>query len=153
MSFLKAILLLSLQLAATGVYALAPKSEFIQTASFGEITSYELKGKGIEINGMSSDFSYDDLTAKETEQLNKLIVTKQEYGKIFGFADWKTTGQKIVEKNSERVFLIQGTYKDAQHHIVNFIEVYWATKNKSGQYLITSNSVSLKLEKYTEYLQ
>lgn len=136
-----------------GAYALAPKSDWKVSNSFGEVISYEMKGKDVELNSMSSEFGYADLTEQEMKGLKDLIVTKQEYGKMFGFADWKPTSQKLIEKNGERIVLINGTYKDAKKQTVNFIEVYWASKEKAGQYLITSNSLQLKIDNFADYLQ
>ena len=140
-------------IAASSAMALSPASGFKVKSTLGEITSYELPGKDIEINGMGSEFKYEDLTEKEMTELKALMKTKQEYGKMFGFADWKSTGHKVMEKNGERIVLIQGNYKDAQKKNVNFIEVYWADKVKSGQYLITSDTLSLKMDNFSDYLK
>lgn len=139
--------------ATVPVFALAPSPELKVKNTLGDITSYGLPGKDIEVNSMSSDFKYEDLTQKETSALKDFITAKQEYGKMFGFEDWKMSGQKLVEKNGERIVLIQGTYKDSQKKTVNFIEVYWANKQKAGQYLITSDSLALKMDNYSDYLK
>lgn len=133
--------------------ALVPAPGFKVKSTLGEVTSYELAGKDIEINSLSSEFKYDDLTEKEMGEMKKLFEAKQEYGKMFGFAGWTPTGQKLLEKNGERIVLVQGHYKDAQNKKVNFIEVYWASKEKAGQYLITSDTVVLKMDNFSEYLK
>jgi hypothetical protein len=138
---------------ASSAQALSPAPGFKVKSTLSEITTYELPGKDIEINGMPSDFKYEDLTEKEMTEIKSLMTAKQEYGKMFGFADWKSTGHKVIEKNGERVVLIQGTYKNADKKNVNFIEVYWADKAKAGQYLITSDSLALKMDNFSDYLK
>ena len=142
-----------LLIATTSSFALSPVPGFKVKGTLGDVTSYEQPGKDIEINSMASDFKYEDLTEKEMNEIKKLMTAKQEYGKMFGFADWKSTGHKLVEKNGERIVLIQGTYKNQQKKTVNFLEVYWANKDKSGQYLITSDSLALKMDNFSEYLK
>ena len=147
-------LITSWLLAATStVWALAPIPGFKVKTTLGDVITYELTGKDIEINSMDSDFKYEDLTEKELNNLKSLMKAKQEYGKMFGFADWKSTGHKLVEKNGERIVLIQGNYKDAQKKTVNFIEVYWANTAKAGQYLITSDTLLLKMDNFSDYLK
>jgi hypothetical protein len=138
---------------AKSALALSPSPAWKVSNTFGDVISYELADKKAELNAMSSEFSYDDLNTKEMNGLQSLIETKQEYGKVFGFADWKLQEQKLVEKNGERIVLLSGTYKDAQKQSVNFIEVYWANRSKSGQYLITSQVRPLKVDDYSNYLQ
>lgn len=138
---------------ANTALALAPVPGFKVKSTLGEITTYSLDGKDVEMNSMGSDFKYEDLTEKEMAEIKKLMTAKQEYGKMFGFADWKSTGNKLIEKNGERIVLIQGTYKDASKKTVNFVEVYWANKQKAGQYLITSDSIALKMDNFSDYLK
>lgn len=138
---------------ANTALALTPVSGFKVKNTLGDVITYALEGKDIEINSMSSDFKYEDLTDKELAEIKKLMSAKQEYGKMFGFADWKSTGHRLVERNGERIVLIQGTYKDAAKKIVSFVEVYWASKEKAGQYLITSDTIALKMDKFSEYLK
>lgn len=138
---------------SVSAFALSPAPELKQKSTLGDVTTYELAGKDIEVNSMASEFKYEDLTEKEMKELKSLVKAKQEYGKMFGFADWKATGQKLIEKNGERIALIQGNYKNAEKKTVNFIEVYWANKEKAGQYLITSDSIALKLDQYSDYLK
>lgn len=140
-------------IAASSAFALNPAPGFKVKNTLGEITTYELIGKDIEINGMSSEFKYEDLTEKEMTEIKSLMTAKQEYGKMFGFNDWKSTGHKVIEKNGERIVLIQGTYKNSDKKNVNFIEVYWADKVKSGQYLITSDTLALKMDNFSDYLK
>lgn len=140
-------------IAASSAMALSPASGFELKSTLGDIATYKLTGKDIEINGMASEFKYEDLTEKEMTEIKGLMNAKQEYGKMFGFADWKSTGHKVIEKNGERIVLIQGNYRDAQKKNVNFIEVYWANKDKSGQYLITSDSLALKMDNFSDYLK
>lgn len=142
-----------LLIVTTSSFALSPAPGFKVKSTLGDITSYEQPGKDIEINSMASEFKYEDLTEKEMSEIKKLMAAKQEYGKMFGFADWKSTGHKLTEKDGERIVLIQGTYKNAQKKTVNFIEVYWANKDKSGQYLITSDTLALKMDSFSEYLK
>lgn len=142
-----------LLLVTTSAFALSPAPGFKVKGTLGDVTSYEQPGKDIEINSMASEFKFEDLTDKEMGEIKKLMSAKQEYGKMFGFADWKSTGHKLIEKNGERIVLIQGTYKNAEKKTVNFIEVYWAAKDKSGQYLITSDSLALKMDNFSEYLK
>ncbi len=150
----KRYLITSWLLAVTSTaWALAPAPGFKVKTTLGDVITYELAGKDIEINSMDSDFKYEDLTQKEMDNLKSLVKAKQEYGKMFGFADWKATGQKLIEKNGERIVLIQGNYKDAQKKTVNFIEVYWANPAKAGQYLITSDTLSLKMDNFSDYLK
>lgn len=138
---------------STSAMALSPAPELKLKNTLGDVTTYELTGKDIEVNSMASEFKYEDLTQKEMKDLQSLVKAKQEYGKMFGFADWKATAQKLVEKDGERIVLIQGNYKNAEKKTVNFIEVYWANKEKSGQYLITSDSIALKVDQYSDYLK
>lgn len=151
--FVRLFVLTALIQFSSQAIALAPAQGFKVKSTLGDVTSYELAGKDLEINSMASEFKYEDLTDKEMKELKSLVKAKQEYGKMFGFADWKATGQKLVEKDGERIALIQGTYKNADKKTVNFIEVYWANKEKSGQYLITSDSIALKLDQYSDYLK
>ena len=137
----------------TTSFALGPAPGFKVKGTLGDVTSYEQPGKDIEINSMASEFKYEDLTEKELNEMKKLMKAKQEYGKMFGFADWKSSGHKLIEKNGERIVLIQGTYKNAEKKNVNFIEVYWADKEKSGQYLITSDTLTLKMDNFSDYLK
>ncbi len=138
---------------STTTFALSPAPGFKVKGTLGDVTSFELPGKDIEINSMASEFKYEDLTEKEMNEIKKLMTAKQEYGKMFGFADWKSSGHKLTEKNGERILLIQGSYKNAEKKNVNFIEVYWANKEKSGQYLITSDTLALKMDNFSEYLK
>ncbi len=140
-------------IAASSAFALSPVPGFKVKSSLGDITTYELAGKDIEINGMASDFKYEDLTEKEMTEIKGLMNAKKEYGKMFGFEDWKSTGHKVIEKNGERIVLIEGNYKDSRKKNVNFVEVYWANKEKSGQYLITSDSLALKMDNFSDYLK
>lgn len=138
---------------STSAMALSPAPELKLKNTLGDVTTYELTGKDIEVNSMASEFKYEDLNQKEMKDLQSLVKAKQEYGKMFGFADWKATAQKLVERNGERIVLIQGNYKNAEKKTVNFIEVYWANKEKAGQYLITSDSIALKVDQYSDYLK
>ena len=47
-------------IAASSAIALSPAPGFKVKNTLGEITTYELTGKDIEINGMSSEFKYED---------------------------------------------------------------------------------------------
>ena len=149
----RSIVTLLVLIAANTALALAPASGFKVKGTLGDITTYGVDGKDIEISSMASDFKYEDLTQKEMDEIKKLMTAKQEYGKMFGFADWKATGHKLIEKNGERIVLIQGTYKNADKKTVNFVEVYWANKEKAGQYLITSDTLALKMDNFSEYLK
>ena len=151
--FIRSLITVIILISTNTAFALKPVAAFKIKNTLGYVTSYELPDKDVEMNSMSSDFKYQDLTQKEMSGLKSLMAAKQEYGKMFGFNDWKSTDQKFLEKDGERMVLIQGHYKDSQKKTVNFIEVYWADKNKSGQYLITSDTILLKADSFSEYLK
>lgn len=101
---------------------------------------------------MDSEIEYADLNQNSIQELESLFEAKKEYGKMFGFNEWTPKEKKLIEINSNRIFVLQGQYKDAKNKTVHFLEIYWANKNQAGQYLITSNSKALKIENYKEYL-
>lgn len=133
-------------------WAISPKVDFIKKESFGSVSNYRHLKADVDLSIMDSEFEYADLNQANIQELESLFEVKKEYGKMFGFKEWTPTEKKFVEVNSNRIFVIQGHYKDSENKIVHFLEVYWADNKKSGQYLITSNSKHLKIENYKEYL-
>jgi hypothetical protein len=148
------IILVGAFAACASAFAIGPASTFVKKENFASVQNFRDEKADIDLTTMESDLSYSDLTPENTKALEELVEVKKQYGKVFGFKDWKATSQKLFSDASERSFILQGNYKDAANKTVNFLEVYWANKeNKSAQFLITSNSKELKIENYKLYLK
>ncbi|WP_408096537.1 hypothetical protein ACJVC5_15980 [Peredibacter sp. HCB2-198] len=132
--------------------ALAPSPKFESRADIGFVENFHDAVDGVDLSRMGSDFEYKDLTAQNVKELEKTHDTKREFGKMFGFNDWKITNQKLMETEHGRVLVFEGSYKNKRDVIVSFLEVYWAQAGASKQFLLTSEKKVLKLEEYQEYL-
>ncbi len=136
---------------ALPVWSFSPKPNFIEKPNIGFVDNYFDETRGIALSRMASDFDFQDLTPENVKELNKVHDTKREFGKMFGFHDWKVTGQKLIEKDFGRVLLFEGTYLNNKKQKVNFLEVYWANAQSSRQFLLTSEKYLLKLDQFQEY--
>lgn len=149
--------ILSLSLVAIFIthsaWALSPAPEFEKKEDFGEVRNFKHKSKDVDLSIMDTELKYEDLSQKNVSELKDLFQTKKEYGKFFGFKEWTPNEHKLVEQNSKRILLLNGNYKNSDNKTVHFLEVYWADKNKSGQYLLTSDSKEFKLDNYKDYLK
>ncbi len=144
---------LILCMVSMNTWSLTPSSDFIADDVFGDVSNFRCEKNDIDLSIMDSDLSYQDLSSDKIKELDSLFEAKKDYGKMFGFNDWTPDKHKLVEENSKRIFLLQGHYKDAEKKTVHFMEVYWADKNKGGQFLFTSNSKVLSIEDFKEYLK
>lgn len=135
------------------VFALSPVNKFIPQQNIGSITQYKDASSDIHLSNIPSKIGYDDLKKEHILDLKKSLETKKDFGKLFGFKDWTAKNQNLIEEKNQRIFIIEGHYKNSKNINVNFLEIYWADKQKSGQYLITSESKELKVENYKEYLK
>jgi hypothetical protein len=135
------------------VFALSPVAGFEKKEQYGSVTNYRHDKLKVDLGSMSSELKYEDLGPDSIEDVKKMIVAKQEYGKVFGFQDWKMSDHKFTEHKGHRVLVIQGEYKDNSKQTVYFLEVYWANQQKSGQYLVTSDHEKMKAEDFNQFLQ
>jgi hypothetical protein len=134
-------------------WAMDPTEGFIKKGSLGSVINYRNEKADIDLSSMETDITYSDLSKEGVEELNSLFEVKKEYGNVFGFSEWTPKDQKLVEEKTQRLFLLQGQYKDRDKKTVYFIEVYWATQKTSGQYLLTSNTEAFKIDDYKKYLK
>lgn len=142
---------LLLSLVSGSALALTPSPKLVEISKVGFVSNFRNATGTIDLSQMPSDYSYADLTQEELKSLEKVYQVKQEFGKMFGFNDWKVTTQKFIDRDSQRTFLIEGTYKTESGKPVSFIEVYWASKTDARQFLITSEKQSLNLNTYQEF--
>jgi hypothetical protein len=145
-------LALVLSLLYTEAFALSPV-DFTKTETYGEAQNLRHKKDDVDLSIMKTDLGYDDLSPQNAKELESLFETKKEFGKVFGFKDWTPKDHKLVEVNSERVLLLYGNYVNNLNQKVNFMEVYWANKTISGQYLLTSDTKEINFNNYKEYLK
>lgn len=120
--------------------------------SFGKVQHYYDSANSVVISQMASTFEFKDLTNENVKELNSAMDLKKEYGRMFGFNDWSAVSQKLIDLNGERIFVIEGQYKNQEKTVVNFLEVYWANPQSSGQYLITSETRKLTTLDFKEFL-
>lgn len=153
MKFRQLSLLLAVFLVAQSAFALSPTAEFEKKEDFGEVKNFRHSKQDVDLSVMDSDLKYADLSQKNVNELKDLFETKKEYGKFFGFKDWTPKEHKLVEEKSQRILLLSGNYKNSDNKTVHFLEVYWADKTKSGQYLLTSDTKEFKLDHYKDYLK
>lgn len=133
-------------------YALAPAPRLKMGESFGKVQHYYDSVNSVVISQMASTFEFKDLTNENVKELNSAMDLKKEYGRMFGFSDWSAVSQKLIDLNGERIFVIEGQYKNQEKTVVNFLEVYWANPQSSGQYLITSETRKLTTLDFKEFL-
>lgn len=136
---------------ASQAWSLSPIPTFIEKPNIGFVDNYYDEARSIALSRMASDFDFQDLTPENVKELDKVHDTKREFGKMFGFHDWKVTGQKLIEKEFGRVLLFEGTYLNNKKEKVSFLEVYWANAQSSRQFLLTSEKSLLKLDQFQEY--
>lgn len=132
-------------------WSLSPSPHFAEKPNIGFVTNYYDETRGIALSRMASDFSFHDLTPENVKAIDKVHDTKREFGKMFGFRDWKVTNQKLMEKDHARFLLVEGTYFNNKKEKTSFLEVYWANPKKSGQFLLTSQKTNLKIGQFQEY--
>lgn len=132
--------------------ALVPAPQFAERSDIGFVENFHDAVNAVDLSRMSSDFEFKDLTAENIKELDKHHETKREFGKMFGFNDWKITSQKLLEKDFGRVLVFEGSYKNNRDKLVSFLEVYWATPKTSKQFLLTSEKKTLKADEFQEYL-
>ena len=132
--------------------ALVPSPNFSTGADIGFVENFHDAINAVDLSRMSSDFEFKDLTAENIKELDKHHDTKREYGKMFGFKDWKITSQKFIDKDFGRVLVFEGNYINNRDKLVSFLEVYWATPKTSKQFLLTSEKKTLKVDEFQEYL-
>ena len=133
-------------------WALIPSSNFTTRADIGFVENFHDEINDVALSKMGSDFDYKELTAENIKELDKHHDTKREYGKMFGFNDWKITSHKFIENESGRILVFEGNYKSNRNTQVSFLEVYWATPQTSKQFLLSSEKKNLKVDEYQEYL-
>lgn len=133
-------------------FGLTPSPRLKTLSKIGFVSNYEDQSGSIMISKMPSDIGFKDLNPVEVEKIEDAIELKKEYGKMFGFNDWKMVGKKYSEGEDEKILLVEGSFKSDDGKLVSFIEVYWADKKNSNQFLITSEKQSLKMDSYKEYL-
>ncbi len=134
-------------------FALSPVAEFKLKTTMGSVNNYFDELKKIDLMSMDSEFEFNDLSAGNLVELEDHFKTKKEYGKMFGFNDWTAKDKKFFDDQNKRIIIVEGEYKDSDKKTVYFLEVYWADKKKSGQYLITSEYGPLKIESYKQYFK
>lgn len=132
-------------------WSLSPIPAFVEKPNIGFVDNYYHEDRSIALSRMASDFGFQDLIPENIKELDKVHDTKREFGKMFGFQDWKVTGQKLIEKKFGRVLLFEGTYLNNKKEKVSFLEVYWANSENSRQFLLTSEKSLLKLDQFQEY--
>lgn len=133
-------------------WALIPSPNFTTRADIGFVENFHDEINDVALSKMGSDFDYKDLTADNIKELDKHHDTKREFGKMFGFNDWKITSHKFIETESGRILVFEGNYKSNRNTMVSFLEVYWATPSSSKQFLLSSEKKNLKVDEYQEYL-
>lgn len=133
-------------------WALIPSPNFATRADIGFVENFHDEINDVALSKMGSDFDYKDLTADNIKELDKHHDTKREFGKMFGFNDWKITSHKFIENESGRILVFEGNYKSNRNTMVSFLEVYWATPSSSKQFLLSSEKKNLKVDEYQEYL-
>lgn len=143
---LKFICLLSLLVLSDSSFALTPSLSFKPKETFDSVKNFSHEKEDIDLSVMSTDIQFSDLNNEGIKELSALFETKKDYGKMFGFKEWAPVRQKLFQDATGRTFILEGHYKDANNKIVNFLEVYWASKTNAGLFLITSNSKKLALE-------
>ena len=151
MLFLKTFFIVVPLLCTSFCWALSPAADFKTKDSFGSISNLQHSKEDIELSVMETDITFSDLGTEGIKELNSLFEAKKEYGKMFGFKEWTPLRQKLFEDDNGRTFVLEGFYKDGENKTVNFLEVYWASKTKSGQFLVTSNSKKLPLEEFKRH--
>lgn len=137
---------------STSCFALAPAPTLKKVSTLGFVSNFEDHSGSILLSRMPSDISFKDLNQGEVEKIEDAIELKKEYGKMFGFNNWTLIGKKYLEREAEKILLLEGHFRDDHNKLISFIEVYWADKKTSNQFLITSEKQSLKMDSYQEYL-
>lgn len=133
-------------------FALAPSPQLKTLSKIGFVSNFEDQSGTIMLSKLPSDIRFQDLNAVEVEKIEDAIELKKEYGKMFGFNNWSLVGKKYLESESDKILLLEGNFVDDKGKLISFVEVYWADKKKSEQFLITSEKQSLKMDSYKEYL-
>lgn len=133
------------------VFALTPAKEFVKKENFDEVTNFRNESEDIDLTVLKSDLEFSDLSPQGIKEMNAEMNLKKEYGKLLGLSDWTPVKQKVVEENGSRTFLLEGHYKDSENKTVNFLEVYYADKSSSGQFLVTSNSKKISMDEYKRF--
>lgn len=147
----KIILVLALTFSTFAAYAISPASDFSKRESFGAVTNFRDEKQDIDLTVLESDLQYSDLGQQGIQEMNQQFVLKKEYGKMIGFNDWTATRQKVIDENGVRTFILEGHYKNRENQTVNFLEIYYADKSQSGQFLVTSNTKKLSLDEYKKF--
>lgn len=134
------------------VFALTPSQAFKKQQAYGSAVNYRHAKEKVDLTILETDIKYSDLSSENIQELDELIKVKKEYGKVFGFKDWKISQKKVLDDKNERTLLLSGKYKNSSHKTVHFLEVYWAGHNNSGQYLLTSQDKEISVDGYKKYL-
>ncbi len=135
------------------VLALAPAASLQKKEMFGGAQNYHHAPDKVDLTVLDTEIKYSDLSRENIQDLDDLIEAKKEYGKVFGFKDWQLKEKKFLDDKTERTFLLRGNYKNSSQKTVHFLEVYWANQNKSGQFLLTSQSGEISIDSYKKYLR
>lgn len=133
-------------------WGLSPSPLLEEQDKIGRVQNFQDPTRKVDVAKMSSEFEYEDLKSVHTNEILDYIETKKEFGKLFGIREWEIKKQELTEAPHGRIFIIEGTYIDSHDDKVNFLEVYWANKKESRQYLITSELRQLKIDDYKEFL-
>ena len=104
----------------------------------------------IDVAVSPSQLKYTDLTSQSVKDSEALFKVKADYGEVFGFKNWKARRHKLIEDTNGRSWVIEGDYQGLNGKVVHFLEVYWANKSGSKEFLFTSNSKTFQLENYQE---
>ena len=134
------------------VFALTPSSGFLKQQTFGSAVNFHHAKDKVLLTILKTDIKFADLSSENIQEMDELIKVKKEYGKVFGFKNWKVDQKKVLNEKNERALLISGNYKNSSNKTVNFLEVYWANHNKSGQFLLTSEMREITIDSYKKYL-
>lgn len=134
------------------VLALAPAAGLQKKEMFGGAQNYHHISDKVDLTVLETEIQYSDLSRENIQELDDLIEAKKQYGKVFGFKDWKIKEKKFLGDKSERTFLLRGDYKNSSQKTIHFLEVYWANQSKSGQFLLTSQAGEISIDSYKKYL-
>ena len=134
------------------VLALAPVADFQKKEQFEGAQNYHHAKDNVDLTVLQTEIKYSDLSPENIRELDELIEAKKEYGKVFGFKEWQVKEKKTLGDKTERTLLLSGHYKNLSQKTVHFLEVYWANKNSSGQFLLTSEVREISVGSYKKYL-
>ncbi|MES3037128.1 MAG: hypothetical protein V4736_04400 [Bdellovibrionota bacterium] len=128
--------------------ALPLANGFVAAEDFDIMKNFKNPALSLRLTTLDSELSYEDLTESEIKTLAPLMKTRKEHAKLIGLKSWTPGDQKLIEEERGRFFLLQGQFVDSDDKTVHFLEVYWADKLESKQYLLTSEEKQIPLSDY-----